>query len=149
LKEAVVFGFEDAKKSPVFLSLRINNLYADGPLPGKTAVGAPPAKPATPVAAGAGQSGASAKPIITAPRLTHRVPPVYPEAAKKAGIEGTVVLSVSLDEKGSVVRARVIKSIPELDQAALDAVRQWKYEPMRVDRTPRPIVFTVEVEFKR
>ncbi|HSA96705.1 MAG TPA: energy transducer TonB [Acidobacteriota bacterium] len=132
LKEAVVFGFEDSRKNPLFLSLRINNLYAEGATPAK-AVTASPEK----------------KPNITAPRLIERVPAVYPEAAKKAGIEGTVVLSVSLNEKGQVIRARVIKSIPELDEAALEAVRHWKYEPMTVDGKPRPIVFTVEVEFKR
>jgi len=132
LKEAVVFGFEDSKKNPMFVSLRINNLYAEGVAPGKAATGIP-----------------AKKPSIIGPRLIHRVPAVYPEAAKKAGIEGTVVLSVSLDEKGQVIRARVIKSIPELDEAALEAVRQWKYEPMTVDGNPRPIVFTVEVEFKR
>lgn len=132
LKEAVVFGFEDSRKSPVFLSLRINNLYADGVTPGRTSTGA-----------------AAGKPDITSPRLVQRIAPIYPEAAKKAGIEGVVVLSVSLDVKGDVIRARVIKSIPELDQAALEAVRQWKYEPMRVDGMPKPIVFTVQVEFKR
>lgn len=132
LKEAVVFGFEDSRKNPIFLSLRINNLYADGVTPGKTSTGQ-----------------AAGKPNIISPRLVQKIAPIYPEAAKKAGIEGVVILSVSLDVKGDVIRARVIKSIPELDQAALDAVRQWKYEPMRVDGTPRPIVFTVEVEFKR
>jgi TonB family protein len=149
LRDAVVFGFEDSSKSPVFLSLRITNLYADGETAGKTAGGIPAQKQSPLEAPGEVKSRPAEKPTITAPRLTHRVPPVYPDAAKNAGIEGTVVLSVTLDPKGNIVQARVIKSIPELDQAALDAVRQWKYEPMMVNGTPRPIVFTVSVEFKR
>jgi TonB family protein len=149
LKDAVVFGFEDSSRSPVFLSLRITNLYADGEMPGRAGGGAPAKKQVPPAGAGATKDKPAEKPVITAPRLSHRVPPLYPEAAKKAGIEGTVVLSVTLDDKGAIIRARVIKSIPELDQAALDAVRQWKYEPMLVNGTPRPIVFTVSVEFKR
>jgi TonB family protein len=136
LKDAVVFGFEDSGKNPFFLSLRITNLYAEGA--GATA-GAQAAK---------AEAGA-AKPVIIAPRLSQRVAPVYPEAAKKAGVEGTVVLSVTLDEKGHVIKARIIKSIPELDQAALDALRQWTYEPMTVDGKPRPVVLSVNVEFKR
>jgi TonB family protein len=147
MKDAVVFGFEDSSKSPVFLSLRITNLYADGVMPGKAAI-EPSRDKQLPMAA-ATESKPAEKQAIIAPRLTLRVPPVYPEAAKKAGIEGTVVLSLSLDAKGTIIKARVIKSIPELDQAALDAVRQWKYEPMLVNGTPKPIVFTVLVDFKR
>jgi TonB family protein len=140
LRDGVVFGFEDSARRPFFLSLRIGDLYADGVTPGGAAA-----------ARTAGQAAGKPpdQPTITGPRLLSRVPPVYPEAAKKAGIEGTVILSVSLDEKGAVIRARVIKSVPELDQAALDAVRQWKYEPMKVDGKARPVVFTVPVEFKR
>jgi TonB family protein len=134
LKEAVVFGFENSAHNPIFLSLRITNLYAEGKAPGKTEEKAP------------AQAG---KPAIIPPRLVSQVPPIYPEAAKKMDIEGTVVLSVTLDEKGNVVRARVIKSIPELDQAAIDTVEQWKYEPMTVNGVPKPIVLSVSVEFKR
>jgi len=149
LKDAVVFGFEDSRKSPIFLSLRIINLSADGEVPGKASAGAMPGKQITEASAGAAKSGPSEKPKITAPRLIHRVLPIYPEAAKKAGIEGNVVLSVTLDDKGNIVKARVIQSIPELDQAALDAVRQWRYEPMAVNGTPRPVVLSVSVEFRR
>jgi len=147
LKDAVVFGFEDSTKTPVFLSLRINNLYADGVVPGKAAL--EPIRDKQLPTAETPESKPAEKPAIVAPRLTHREPPVYPEAAKNAGIAGTVVLSVSLDAKGNVIKARVIKSIPELDQAALDAVSQWKYEPMLVNGVPRPVVLSVSVDFKR
>jgi len=132
LKEAVVFGFEDSAHNPIFLSLRITNLYAEGQTKGQEEKRAP-----------------AGKPTIIPPHLVSQVPPIYPEAAKKMGIEGTVVLSVTLDEKGNIVRARVIKSIPELDQAAIDTIKKWKYEPMTVSGVPRPVVLSVSVEFKR
>ena len=149
LKDALVFGFEDEARGPYFLSLRINNLFAEGATLGKAAIGDSVQKPTKSQGAGPVPGEPAVKPEIKAPRLIQRVAPVYPEAAKQAGIEGTVVLSVSLDEKGRVIRARVVKSIPELDQAALEAVRQWTYAPMTVDGVPRPIVFTVPVDFKR
>jgi TonB family protein len=92
---------------------------------------------------------AGTKDAILVPRLYSYVPPVYPEAARINRIEGTVMLSVTLSDKGDVVAARVLRSIPELDQASIDAVKQWKYEPMSVNGKPRGVVFTVSVEFKR
>ena len=93
---------------------------------------------------------AEPKPAVTAPRLTHYVPAAYPEQAKAKGITGTVVLSVTLDTGGNVIAAKVLKSLSaELDQAAIDAVKQWKYEPMTIDGKPRGVVFTVSVDFKR
>lgn len=89
------------------------------------------------------------KPNITAPGLYYYIPPVYPEAARAKGIGGTVILSVTLDNGGNVVAARALQSIPELDHAAIDAVKQWKYEPMLLNGSPRGVVFTVTVEFKR
>ncbi len=93
--------------------------------------------------------GVKEKGAVQAPRLTQYVPPVYPEAAKAKGIEGVVVLSVTIDAAGSVLAARVIKSIPELDQAAIEAVKRWKYEPMLANGKPRGVIFAVSVEFKR
>lgn len=89
------------------------------------------------------------RPEIQAPRLISYIPPAYPETAKAKGIQGTVVLSVVLTAEGRIASAKVLKSIPELDQAALDAVKQWRYEPMTANGRPRGVVFTVSVEFKR
>jgi TonB family protein len=85
---------------------------------------------------------------INPPRLMKKVEPIYPEEARKAGIEGIVILEAMTDEKGNVARVKVLKSIPELDQAAMDALKQWKYEPTIIDGKPTPIVFTVTVRFK-
>ena len=75
------------------------------------------------------------------------VNPVYPEDAKAAGIEGIVVLDVVIGENGSVIEARVIRSIPELDQAAIDAVLQWQYEPTLLNGEPVEVEMNVTINF--
>lgn len=58
-----------------------------------------------------------------------RVNPVYPELAKKAGIEGTVVVKVLVNTKGDVEQVEILKSHPLLDDAAMEAARQFKFKP--------------------
>lgn len=82
------------------------------------------------------------------PRLVRRVEPVYPEIARQARVEGVVILEAITDEYGRVRSIRVLRSIPLLDQAALEAVRGWVYEPMVINGRPRAVVFTVTVRFK-
>ena len=82
------------------------------------------------------------------PKPIKKVEPVYPESAKKAGIEGVVILEVITDEYGRVMKTTILRSIPELDQAAIDAVKQWVYEPKIIEGEPRGVIFTVTVVFK-
>jgi len=84
---------------------------------------------------------------VQPPKLIKEVAPVYPEKARQGHVEGIVILEAKIDELGDVVDARVLRSIPVLDQAALDAVKQWKYEPLIVEGKPRKVVFTVTVRF--
>lgn len=84
---------------------------------------------------------------ITPPRLIQKVDPVYPEAARQARIEGTVILEATTDVYGRVKNTKVLKSVPPLDQAAIDAVTQWVYEPIIIDGNPRGVIFTVTVAF--
>jgi len=63
------------------------------------------------------------------PKLIKSVPPVYPEFAYKAGIEGMVIIRVVVDTEGNVAQANIMKSAPGLDQAALKAVKKWKFSP--------------------
>jgi TonB family protein len=84
---------------------------------------------------------------VQPPKLIKQVNPVYPEKARQARVEGIVILEAKADEQGNVTDARILRSIPVLDQAALDAVKQWKYEPMLIDGKPRKVVFTVTVRF--
>ncbi|MBP1770759.1 MAG: transport protein TonB, partial [Candidatus Aminicenantes bacterium] len=65
-----------------------------------------------------------------------------------ARVEGIVIVEATTDVYGRVTGVKVLRSIPLLDQAAIDAVRQWVYEPMILNGRPRPVVFTVTVRFQ-
>ena len=84
---------------------------------------------------------------ISAPRLIHRVDPEYPPIAVGAQIEGMVILEATVDSAGAVKDTRVLRSHGVLDEAAIDAVRQWRYEPLRLNGRATPFVLTVTVSF--
>ncbi|HEY2150428.1 MAG TPA: energy transducer TonB [Vicinamibacterales bacterium] len=73
--------------------------------------------------------------------------PVYPAIAQSARIEGVVILEAVIDAQGRVESARILRSIPLLDQAALDAVRQWRFSAARLNGDAVPVVMTVTVNF--
>ena len=85
---------------------------------------------------------------IAAPKKVRDVKPVYPSIAQGARISGTVLLEVDIATDGRVANARVLRSIPLLDQAALDAVRQWQFMPTLLNGVPVPVVTTVTVSFR-
>jgi periplasmic protein TonB len=84
---------------------------------------------------------------IQAPAKRRHVNPVYPELARIARVQGAVVLECTIDTTGRVVNARVIRSVPLLDRAALEAVQQWEYEPTRLNGTPVAVILEVTVRF--
>jgi TonB family protein len=84
---------------------------------------------------------------VKTPTKIRDVRPVYPEEAKDAGVSGVVVLEVLLDTQGNVRSARVLRSIPMLEEAALSAVKQWAFTPVVVDGMAVPAVMTVTVNF--
>jgi protein TonB len=84
---------------------------------------------------------------ISAPRLVHRVEPEYPPIAVSALIEGMVILEATVDKTGAVRDARVLRSHGVLDEAAVRAVEQWRYEPLLLNGAPTPFVLTVAVSF--
>jgi TonB family protein len=75
------------------------------------------------------------------------VPPVRPEMAVSADVHGIVIVELTIDIDGTVKDARVMRSIPILDAAALAAVRQWRYEPTLIGGKPVPVIVTVPVTF--
>jgi|SRR5271168_422061 len=78
-------------------------------------------------------------------KLKYRVEPIYPEAAREYNIEGTVKLSAVIGTDGSV-RSLVLQSgHPLLVAAALNAVKQWRYEPMFLDGEPVEVDTAIEV----
>jgi protein TonB len=75
------------------------------------------------------------------------VSPVYPRLALDAHKEGLVILEAVIGEDGSVRDVKVLRSQPLLDQAAIDAVRQWRFTPSMLHGEPVPVVMTVTVNF--
>ena len=85
---------------------------------------------------------------IQAPQKISDVAPLYPAIARASHTEGVVILEAVIGEDGSVRDVRVLRSIPLLDAAAVDAVRQWRFTPTLLNGEPVPVVMTVTVAFK-
>ena len=98
----------------------------------------PPPAPRAPVRIG-GQ--------IQAPALVKRVPPVYPPIAVNAQVQGVVILEATVGRDGRVEDVEVLRSVPLLDKAAIDAVRQWVYAPLLLNGQAEGFVLTVTVSF--
>ena len=86
---------------------------------------------------------------IMPPKKIKDVPPVYPALAQSAHISGAVTIEATIGTDGKVVDAKVVRSIPMLDEAALAAVRQWEYLPTMLNGVPVPVLVTVTVNFTR
>jgi TonB family protein len=86
---------------------------------------------------------------IKAPIKSKDVKPVYPAIAQSARVAGVVIIEATIGPDGKVMDAKVLRSIPLLDQAALDAVRQWEYTPTLLNGVPVAVVMTVTINFTR
>jgi len=84
---------------------------------------------------------------IAPPKKTKDAPPIYPPEAKEAGVQGVVIMEATIDEAGNVSDVKVLRSIPLLDQAAIDAVKQWQYTPTLMNGVAIPVLMTVTVNF--
>jgi protein TonB len=98
----------------------------------------PPPPPAAPVRVGGN---------IKAPQKVRDVRPVYPPIAQSARVQGIVIIEATIGPDGNVKDAKVLRSIPLLDQAALDAVKQWQFTPTLLNGVPVPVIMTVTVQF--
>jgi protein TonB len=86
--------------------------------------------------------------VDVAPPIKLRdVAPVYPDLAKRARVEGVVVIECTIDPSGRIAGARVLSGQPLLDAAALDAVQQWVYRPTLLNGSPVSVLMTVRVRF--
>jgi protein TonB len=85
---------------------------------------------------------------VKAPERTSYTAPVYSEIARAARVEGTVILEATIDETGTVRNVVVLRSIPLLDRAAIDAVLRWRYTPTRLNGLPVAVLMTVTVTFR-
>jgi TonB family protein len=124
------------------------------PVPARAHV-PPPAPPAPPGGVGAGEvrfifgeASYAVRGTAPTPQRVRDVPPVYPPVAVHAGVQGVVAVEATIDERGRIEKARVVRSAHwVLEQSALDAVRQWEFTPTVVDGTRIPIVITAHVTF--
>ena len=85
--------------------------------------------------------------VIREPKKIIDVAPVYPPLAIAARKEGVVIMEAMIDERGNVVRVRVLRSEPLLDAAAISAVERWRYTPTLLNNQPVPVLMTVTVRF--
>lgn len=133
-KKSAVLGFEDSGGHIYFLSFhRLKDVPPPPPPPdpeGKPPKPQPPPKD------------------IKNPWLIRKVDPIYPEEAVKAKVEGKVVIDATTSVDGDVVKAKVRHGHPLLRQAAVEAIKQWKYEPYIVKGEKKPVQFTVIVNFR-
>jgi TonB family protein len=109
------------------------------------------ADPATQAATPAAPS-ASSQPVrvggnIAPPKKIKDVPPVYPAMAQQARVQGIVIIEATIGTDGTVRNTRVLRSVPLLDPAALEAVSQWEYEPTLLNGVRVPVIMTVTVNF--
>ncbi len=128
-REALTGGASTGVQSSV--ELRVGGAPAGG-------VSVTPAPPDGPVRVGGN---------VPLPAKIKDVAPVMPPAARQAGVIGIVIVEITIDVQGRVSNARILRSIPLLDQAALDAVTQWQFSPTYVNGQARPAIMTVTVPF--
>jgi protein TonB len=84
---------------------------------------------------------------IRAPVKVRDVKPMYPPEAQASRVQGVVIIEAIIDEQGSIANARVLRSIPLLDSAALNAVSQWRFTPTTINGSAVPVIMTVTVNF--
>jgi protein TonB len=84
---------------------------------------------------------------VREPRKTVDVRPIYPAMALSARVEGVVILEAVINERGDVERVSVLKSVPLLDGAAVDAVSRWKYTPTLLNGAPVAVLMSITLKF--
>ena len=84
---------------------------------------------------------------IREPKKIVHVAPEYPEIAKRAGVEGVVVLEAVIDVSGRVDQVKVLNSVTLLNDAAIRAVKQWRYTPTELNGVPVPVLMSITGPF--
>ena len=86
---------------------------------------------------------------VKAPEVLLRIEPVYPEVARRVKLEGTVIIELLIDPQGEVAETTVLRGLPMgLTEAALDAVRQWRFAPSTIDGRPVSVRYVISVIFR-
>ncbi|MGD2085431.1 MAG: TonB family protein [Candidatus Aminicenantes bacterium] len=122
-KKSTVFGFEDSLRKPFFICVQRE---ANQPVIDKEPMRLP---------AGKGL------------KMIRRISPKYPDIALKKKIQGEVILDATLNREGKAMDIKVVNGPEELYQAAVDAVKEWRWRPVEIEGKIRPVKFTVVVNF--
>jgi protein TonB len=116
-------------------------------------IAAPPQPPPTPPTPPAAPKLQRVEPIrvsstLQASRLLWKVDPVYPQLAKLAHVEGTVIAEARITQGGTVDSLRIISGNPLFFQSVLEAVKQWRYDPTILNKEPIDVITTITVNFR-
>lgn len=84
---------------------------------------------------------------VSPPEKTRNVHPQYPPAARADQVSGVVIIEAVVDEEGRIAETEVVRSVPGLDEAALEAVTQWEYRPTLLNGVAVPVTMPVTVNF--
>ena len=139
-RDALIAEAEALRARAMELNKRRSESYAAASPP-------PPPSPSAGTELVDGQQAVRVGGSIKPPAKLRDVRPVYPQEALDARVSGLVILEAVIDGSGFVRSAKVLRSIPLLDAAALDAVRQWQFTPTLLNGVPIPVVMTVTVNF--
>ena len=100
----------------------------------------PPSGPSAPLKSGG---------VVTEPKLKSSVLPVYPLSARQSNVQGDIVINTTIDNQGNVTQMKVVSGPAVLRQAALEALKRWKYEPSTLDGQPVEVQMLVTIKFRR
>jgi len=81
------------------------------------------------------------------PEATRKVAPIYPDRARAYDISGTVMVQALIDREGRVVTTKVVESIPALDEASVEAVKQWRFKPATANGAPVAVWVAIPVRY--
>ena len=85
--------------------------------------------------------------MIRTPQLVKRITPTYPELGIASRASAIVILEATVGTDGRVQDVKVLRGHPLFDAAAIEAVRQWRYQPLLLNGVPVPFIATVTVQF--
>ncbi|HYR88356.1 MAG TPA: energy transducer TonB [Terriglobia bacterium] len=125
-------------------NLRLRDLIGGQP---EVEVPAPPEPPPPPPPAPVNLAPTRVSGGVQQANLIHQVRPVYPTLAVQTRIQGTVLLEAVISKDGRIESLRIISGHPLLNQAAVDAVRQWQYRPTLLNGEPVAVITTIAVNF--
>jgi protein TonB len=84
---------------------------------------------------------------LVAPKLVHKVMPEYPMLAVQARVQALLILEAQVDTRGHVKEVRILRGAPLFDDAAIAAVKQWRYKPLLLNGEPTEFILTVTLNF--